>query len=216
MDMNMPVMDGFTATRNLRGQGRTLPILALTADAMKGSEEKCRAAGCSGFVTKPIDMERVLRAIASAMGRKVISVAAPAPAAPTARSQQSPPRPTAPAPSASVDRITSSLPANDPVMAEIVQEFVDRLHQQVDAMKTAMSQNDLGQLAFLAHWLKGSGGTAGFNVFTDPARQLEKLARGGEVTQIADALAEIQQLLDRVERPTLPNTAPASTIEMQK
>jgi HPt (histidine-containing phosphotransfer) domain-containing protein len=97
-----------------------------------------------------------------------------------------------------------------------VGEFVDRLHQQVGAMTQAIEENDLSQLAFLAHWLKGSGGTAGFDVFTGPARELERLARGGEVARITDALAEIRQLVERVERPVVQSPPPAPPIQMQK
>jgi PAS domain S-box-containing protein len=214
MDMNMPVMDGFTATRKLREQGSSVPILALTADAMKGSEEKCRAAGCSGFVTKPIDMDRVLHVIASTLKRKMTSVAAGTAPPATVKPQQPGPVSSSQMPSPG-ERITTTLPSNDPVMLEIVGEFVDRLHQQLGAMKQAMAENDLSQLAFLAHWLKGSGGTAGFDVFTGPARELERMARSGDVARLTDAVAEIQNLIERVERPAV--AAPiAAPIEMQK
>jgi PAS domain S-box-containing protein len=214
MDMNMPVMDGFTATRTLRDQGCAVPILALTADAMKGSEEKCRAAGCSGFVTKPIDMDRVIRVIASTLNRKLTSAAKGTPP-PVTRAQQPPVAVPTPA-ARPAERITTTLPADDPVMLEIVGEFVDRLQQQVGAMAHAMEEKDLSKLAFLAHWLKGSGGTAGFDVFTGPARELERLARAGEVARITDALAEIKQLVERVERPVVPSSPPAAPIPMQK
>lgn len=68
MDMQMPVMDGYTATRKLREDGLEIPIVALTANAMRGDEEKCLAAGCSGFLTKPVDLDEVLGYLAELLG----------------------------------------------------------------------------------------------------------------------------------------------------
>ena len=84
MDVNMPVMDGFTATRKLRQQGLKTAIIALTANAMKGFEQECLDAGYSGYCPKPIDIDRFMAQMADLLGgRKVENVtgAAPAPAA---------------------------------------------------------------------------------------------------------------------------------------
>ena len=61
MDMSMPEMDGLTATRMLRGIDhlRDVPIVALTANAMEGDKEKSLEAGCTGYIRKPVDVDKL-------------------------------------------------------------------------------------------------------------------------------------------------------------
>ena len=62
MDLNLPVIDGWEVTRRLKADPRTasIPVIALTADAMAGDRERALAAGCDEFDTKPIDFDRLL------------------------------------------------------------------------------------------------------------------------------------------------------------
>ncbi len=71
MDMMMPVMNGYDATRAIRNNPRmkTLPIIALTANAMKGEDEKCRQVGCNDYIAKPYSKDQILGAIATQIGK---------------------------------------------------------------------------------------------------------------------------------------------------
>jgi PAS domain S-box-containing protein len=219
MDMSMPVMDGFTATRALRAQGMTTPILALTAHAMKGFEREILEAGCTGYVTKPIELDVLLGALAAAVGGKRAGDAparASAAAAPAAR----PPMPAraesrAPAPVMATDAAPAadegapivSTYATHPRMWPILRKFAARLETQLAAMVEAHRAGDLQELAMLAHWLKGAGGTVGYAAFTEPSRRLEICARAGDAAGAAAALRELHHIAARL---VLPDEAPAA------
>ena len=97
--------------------------------------------------------------------------------------------------------IESTLPTDDPDFREIVVEFVDRLHAQLGEIETAWQGRELARVASLAHWLKGSGGTAGFGDFTAPAARLERVAKEARLEDVQAGIDELVALASRVVSP---------------
>jgi HPt (histidine-containing phosphotransfer) domain-containing protein len=80
----------------------------------------------------------------------------------------------------------------------MIEKFIERLDEQLEAMARAWTDRDFGDLANLAHWLKGAGGPVGFDAFTEPAARLEQLAKAQSEAQIEDAIMVLRQLADRI------------------
>lgn len=217
MDIEMPIMDGFVAASAMRARGIMSPIIALTAHAMKGVEEKCRAAGFSGYESKPINMDHLLATIARELtGSSPIAAGESEQSqgitaideVPSESSDEEPAlgsntalRKTQVLPrlSRSHPRLISKLPAEDAEFQEIVREFVERLREKLREMETAWHARDFQTLARLANWLKGSGGTAGFDAFQEPSIRLELFATEHSTAGIIEILAELRDLTSRIE-----------------
>ncbi len=210
MDVQMPVMDGFTATGHIREKDGTIPIIALTAHAMKGYEQKCLDAGYSGYLTKPINIDHFMKLMADLLGGEqmdpdeIQSVSVSA----------NPVEGGAELSSADCSPIVSSLPAGNEKFRSLITRFATRLTDQLQAMEQASDQDNLEEVANLAHWLKGAGGTVGFDEFTEPARTLEICAKEGNGEGVKKAIVNLQELALRMEVPGN-GTSPSSGGEIR-
>jgi PAS domain S-box-containing protein len=184
MDVNMPEMNGFTATRLLRDHGYVQPILALTANAMVEENDECLQAGCNEHLSKPITRARLIRTVARYVGRATVHDARELRPAPTAI--ETPP--------SREDEILVSEFVDDPDMAEILGGFVDRLGGQLDAMRHTHENGQCEELQRLAHKLKGAGGCYGYPTLTEACGALEAAAKAGDRDAASAALDKATSL----------------------
>jgi PAS domain S-box-containing protein len=172
MDMQMPELDGYAATSRLRGLGFTRPIVALTANAMADDRAKCITAGCTDYLSKPIDRGLLIETVARYVAQSQTAGVAASP--PPATADAAP----VGAPNGSPTEIVSAFHA-DPVMAEVLPEFIANLSGEVATIRALLDRHDLEGLREALHQIKGAGGSYGFQVLSDAAAAAERDVKAG-------------------------------------
>lgn len=189
MDVQMPVMDGFSAATAMRERGIEVPIVALTANAMKGFEQECFAAGYSDYLSKPIDIDGFTAKLAQLLGAQ---------SEPRAAVAQSVMVPAVTPTQVDTAPITSTLAGRDGGFDALARRFAEALGERLADMENVYRGADFDALADLAHWMKGAGGTVGFDVFTTPARHLETAAKSRDSSAAYAALISLRGLAARI------------------
>ena len=193
MDMQMPELDGYEATRELRDMGFKPPIVALTAHASPEERPRCLTAGCTDFLGKPITREQLLAVAARYLprGANTASVAQSAKAVPRA-TESTRIKP-------GTVRLQSTHAAN-PKMTEIIGRFVSRLPERVGQMQKLLEDEDFESLKQVAHQLKGAAGGYGFTPLTDAAGRVEaRIKTHDAFDAITDEVRSLIALIAQVE-----------------
>ena len=188
MDCQMPVMDGYQATREIRRREQLLPeeerrhvqIVAMTANAMHGDREKCLSVGMDGYISKPIRIEAMQGALA---GLAKPAAAAAATAAPPA---------TLPVPSAELSIANLHAEFGAEAAAELLQSFLTDTPQRLAELHTLAAGSDAVTFARAAHSLAGSSGIFGLDEMRQLSLQLETLVKEGKANEYGPAIAALE------------------------
>jgi len=187
MDVQMPVMDGYTATREIRKDERfkELPIIAMTAHAMAGDEDKSLQAGMNGHVTKPIDPDQLFSTLQKWVKPSEKRVQIQQPEVPVERSELDkavPEEEELPASLLGFDLTDGlkRLQGNKRLYRKLLLNFATDYCEAANDIRTALDAKDFEQTHSLVHNLKGLAGNLAATELQAAAVNLEKLAKGVE------------------------------------
>jgi CheY-like chemotaxis protein len=191
MDVQMPEMDGFEATAAIRqkerANGTHVPIIALTAHAMKGDRERCLAGGMDGYIAKPVQAEELIKAVEGLDGNS------PATGKTSDLTKEV------------VDRevALARVDGDEGLLADLAKLFCEESPKLLFAVQDAVAKRDTAALKRAAHSLKGSISTFAARDATEAALRLEDLARSGELAGAEDAyrllVAQVETLKQALE-----------------
>jgi PAS domain S-box-containing protein len=169
LDMQMPIMDGYAAARELRQRGIKIPIVAFTANSMKHDVLKCIEAGCTTHLSKPFSKEQLLKVLKAQLAASDKVRPKPAP-------------------------VISAMFEEDRESIQILVDFIEGMPLRLEELSTAVTNANFARLTDGAHRLFGSAGMFGYPRLAKLAEELESVAERRSIVRCQELLVEIRQL----------------------
>jgi len=188
MDVQMPEMDGFEATAAIRARekqsGAHLPIIAMTAHAMKGDRQRCLEAGMDEYIAKPIRTRRLFETIVAVLGGPPESGK---PSRAAAADEEEGPEDTL-----DWSEALRTVRGDRQLLKEMVEAFREESPRLMAEIRRAVEAGDAAALRVSAHSLKGSLRYFGAHQAFDDAFQLEKMAKQNDLSIAESFLASLE------------------------
>jgi len=189
MDIQMPEMDGMEAAAAIRererSSGKHIPIVAMTAHAMRGDKERCLASGMDGYISKPIHPSDLFAEISRHLSETERGN--------TVKENSEPPN-------EQIDRtsLLERVEGDQELLAEMVNLFVEDAPNLLATMREAFDRGDMAVLERSAHSLKGAASNLSAQVTAAAAFRLEKDAKNMDAESVKASLAEVERAVGRL------------------
>ncbi len=197
MDCHMPVMDGFSATQQIRDpqsevKDHAIPVVAMTANAMQGDRERCLDAGMDDYIAKPVDVTKLCRVLKrwlpdhchrGGAGEDSCASDADAPAEPL------------------FDYVAMSgrLMNDEALIRAVTEAFLQDLPLQMEQLKSAVAADDTEQIVALAHKIKGAAMNVGGTAVGSSAHTMEQAGRAGELEMVQRELPKLERHVEQLK-----------------
>ena len=189
MDLQMPEMDGFEATKRIRKKegesGLHIPIVAMTAHAMKGDRERCLESGMDGYVAKPIRQQDLHESLAKFFGSTEIMADLPTPAPDTAECVD-------------WELALNAVAGDEDLLKVVVQECLQETPSLLTRLETAFDVADVAEARRLAHTIRAAGRTFGASRLIEHAGAIEELTEREDLDSASRVLPELKQDVGRL------------------
>jgi CheY-like chemotaxis protein len=209
MDIQMPEMDGLEATKRIRAReretGGRVPIIAMTAQAVKGMRERCLSVGMDDYLVKPVRAREIYDKLESLFGNRAVIAPAPTPAS-TAPCDTAPPvhqnanhtaKSTKPS-AINWDSAIAVVDGDRELLGEIVAAFLIEGPTLLEQIRRALAVSDSAQLRREAHTLKGALRTLGIESAAELAAELEEIGRRGDLSAAPAKMARLESQVDQI------------------
>jgi CheY-like chemotaxis protein len=195
MDCGMPVMDGYTATAEIRkreGESEHTPIIAMTAHAMNGDREKCLAAGMDAYIAKPVKRKTLEGIFATLFGNGNLSATQNVPAVPTV---------TATADDSSLVDIAclTDTASNPEKLKHIINLYLRHTGERLEELNTALKQESASDVYEIAHKCLGSSRTCGMTAIVPALSELQRMGKAGDLSGAADQFNAAQAAFQKLK-----------------
>ncbi len=174
MDVQMPQMDGITATKKIREKGISIPIVALTANAFEEDRKRCLEAGMNAYTSKPIKADELMKIISELLEKEEKDI--------------------------DLEKALEMVGGDKELLDQLLDMFIKDFPEKIKKLEEAAEENNFSVLREEAHSLKGASGNLGLIKIYEISKQIEAMAKENKAEGIKEKISQLKEQLEKLRR----------------